>query len=185
MTESHKRTTDGGARTAFLDTPDEAVFPAVSSWSISAAVRRGLPQAEPDWRIRNILVPTDFSHDSTKALKPAIALAKKCDASLTILNVIDINAQGSPGTAQDMMRRLWAESSAQMTRLASCLSGDGNAQTIIAEGLPWEVIIERSRKFDLLVMAKTPRKKAWELFSQHTLRRVIEKASCPVIVVRE
>ena len=48
-------------------------------------------ETEPGWRIRTILVPTDFSACSVEAVAQAAALARHYDATLTILNVIDIN----------------------------------------------------------------------------------------------
>src|ERR1700690_2780050 len=41
--------------------------------------------------IRKILVATDFSPCSTRAVESAVALARQCGASLTLLHVIDIN----------------------------------------------------------------------------------------------
>ena len=139
----------------------------------------------PQWPIRKILVPTDYSRASAKAILRAVAMANQFEAALTILHVIDVNAQGQPGTAKEFMNRLWEDASTQIAQLACSLNGHVEAQTILAEGIPWEVICEKSCEFDLLVMAKDQRGRCWSLFSKHTARRVIENSLCPVMVVRE
>lgn len=40
--------------------------------------------------IKNILVPTDFSPEANNALNVAIQIAKKCNASISLLHVIDV-----------------------------------------------------------------------------------------------
>ena len=134
-------------------------------------------------RVRNILVPTDFSPASSKALECAVALANQCKAALSILHVVDINSQAKSGSAQDLMRRLWEEGAAQVAQLAWRLSSEVEAQTILAEGLPWEVIVEKSQDFDLLVLGQSRAATGGKLFSQHTAQRVIKSSSCPVMVV--
>jgi nucleotide-binding universal stress UspA family protein len=44
--------------------------------------------AEKMQDIKNILVPIDFSENSPKILRSAISLAKKCDAALTVVFVV-------------------------------------------------------------------------------------------------
>ena len=146
-------------------------------------------ETEPGWRIRTILVPTDFSACSVEAVAQAAALARHYDATLTILNVIDINsplARTHLGTAEDLMRQLWATGIAELRRLTDSLAPQHTkAQTRIIEGLPAEVIIENSADFDLLVIGEQCSKSAWHLFSRHTARRVIEEAVCSVLVVHQ
>src|SRR5690242_11121700 len=60
--------------------------------------QRALVQKHSEWYIRNILVPTDYSPISAKALQRAMCIANQCDAAITILHVVDVNAQSSAGT---------------------------------------------------------------------------------------
>jgi nucleotide-binding universal stress UspA family protein len=135
--------------------------------------------------IKKILVPTNFAGSSAKAVERAVAIASQCCATMTILHVIDINAQTKCGGADQLMKRLWEEGSARMGQLAWSLRGQVEAQTRLEEGLPWDKIVERSRDFDLLILGKGRCKTGWKPFSQHTAQRVIEKAACPVMVVHE
>jgi nucleotide-binding universal stress UspA family protein len=138
--------------------------------------------------ISKILVPTDFSPCSERALKFAVSLAQQCRANLTILHVIDINTQSAHGELLppcDMMERLWAMGFEQMGKLAFSLNGQVDAQTAVEEGLPCEQIIEKSRQTDLLILGKRGPRRGWTFFSKHTAQRVIENAGCPVIVVQD
>jgi nucleotide-binding universal stress UspA family protein len=144
-------------------------------------------ETRPDWRIRNILAPTDFSPASVEAVAQAAALARRYDALLTILHVIDSNppaARTHLGTADELMRQLWATGKAELRRLTESLAQQQTrTQARIIEGLPAEVIIELSSSFDLLAINEEPSGSAWNLFSPHTARRVIEGAACPLLVV--
>src|SRR5215471_5928058 len=78
---------------------------------------------------RKILVPTDFSPASNKALECAVAVANQCGATLTIFHVININAQATSGAADELMKRLWDQASARMGQLAWSFSGQVDART--------------------------------------------------------
>ena len=136
--------------------------------------------------VPKILAATDFSPASARAVCEAVAIATEYDAELTILHVIDINAQpgrGELGSAEALMDRRWTQGSAQMGQLACSLRGAAAAETLIKEGLPWEEIVEKSRNFDLLFVGEAASRRRWGIFSAHTGKRVFEKAACPVIVV--
>ena len=126
---------------------------------------------------------TDFSHSSARAVERAIRLADDYDAALTVLHVIDIGWQAGSGAAKELMKELWHESSTQMAQLAWSMCGQLEAQTTIEEGLPWEQILVKSRDFDLIVLGKSRPKAGWKLFCQRTVKRVVENALCPVMVV--
>jgi universal stress protein E len=150
--------------------------------------RFGQSTQSPGARIRRILVPVDFSPASTKAIRVAVGMANQCNAALTILHVIDVNAKhaaGGSGPAERLMKRVWEDGSAQMARLAWSLCGQVEAQTKVEEGLPWEEIVGKSADFDLLVLGKNSARAGWKPFSKRTARRVIENAACPVVVVNE
>ena len=136
-----------------------------------------------DWPIRKILVPTDYSNECRKAMQRGMAIARQFDAELTLLHVIDITTPGGQGTAAQLMQQLWDQGSTQMAHVACSLAGKVEAQTLLAEGIPWEVIIEKSGEFDLIVLGKNGREKGWKFCSKHTARRVIENARCPVMVI--
>lgn len=157
----------------------------------SSRLRHDLPKKTGESRetaIRKILVPTDFSPASNEAVERAVAIANQCNARLTILHVIDINAQADPHrfeSAEDLMERLWGESSARMAQLASSLCGRVEAETAMQEGLPWEEIAERSRDHDLVLLGQGRAKRLRSLFSKCTAQTVLDRAACPVMVVHD
>jgi nucleotide-binding universal stress UspA family protein len=167
-----------------------APSPAVRDWSpnLSASAYWGADGAEGR-PIHRILVPTDFSPCSARAVECAIAMAPQSDASLTILHVIDINPPAASrhcGTADNLMRQLWVRGTSELARLKQSLQQTQvRIQTLLVEGLPFEAIAENSHDFDLLVINEPSSKSAWNFFSKHTARRVIEQAKCPVHVVRQ
>jgi len=160
-------------------------FTAVNTRSLTRAGDHCVRQTGPETLVRKLLVPTDFSAASNKAVKCGAALASQCNAALTILHVVDINSQVATGTAGDLMTNLWAQGSAQIAQLAGSLSGQVEVQTMLGEGLPWEVIVEKSRDFDLLVLGKKGGKRGLKIFSQRTTQRVVENAACPVMVMHQ
>jgi nucleotide-binding universal stress UspA family protein len=186
-----------------MTTPQQIAPPAVpaslSSQSVleppATQVKRvsRAPAAGPDsirlaprQPIERILVPTDFSSGSAKAVALAATLAVQCDASLTLLHVIDINAavpSGLPAAAESLMQKLWSVGFGKMTALQrSLINQNLDAQTAVVEGLPWEQVVERSSSFDLIVLSNR-RSKHRHFFSRHTLERILENAECPVILV--
>ena len=145
--------------------------------------RASKPQKHPSKLVQRILVPTDFSPASEEALSRAVALAHQFHAALTLLHIIDVSKQSSLGTADEFMQTLWAEGSAQINRVAGGLSGETEAQTMLEEGLPWEVIVEKSTDFDLLVLGQRCSRSLGKFFCANTVRRVLKDSGCPVMVV--
>lgn len=154
-----------------------------------SAHARGSAGAEPGRPIHRILVPTDFSECSARAIKRGVALARQSNATLTILHVIDINPPAASthcGSADDLMRQLWVIGTAELARLKKSLEQTQlQIRMLLVEGLPHEAIVENSSGFDLLIISEPHPKSGWSFFSKHTARRVIEQAKCRVHVVSQ
>ena len=156
-----------------------------TSWepATSQTRRNGLART---LSFQRILVPTDFTPPSKRALEHALELAGPSDASITLLHVIDLNAQHPAqefGPAERLMADLWADGTSRMADWVGAYFPQVPAQTMLVEGLPWEQIVERSDGFDLLVMGRYRTRPGWRLFAKHTLERVVQNARCPVTVV--
>jgi universal stress protein A len=137
--------------------------------------------------IGSVLVPTDFSDCAAHALHFAVGLVSAWEAELTILHVIDINAQparGEVGTAQQLMSWVWSDGISQMSGLVKDLGNLVNAKPLFLEGVPWEQAVDQSRRFDLLVLGVPRTKQVWKVFSRGTALRIIRDALCPVLVVK-
>ena len=133
--------------------------------------------------VARILVATDFSADGSHAIEHAASLTEQHRVALTILHVIDVTRQNAVGTAQEFGARLWDEARTHMRGMADLAAKKVDVRTLLVEGLPWEVIAEASKDFDLVVLGsnRRPRRKGW--FSQHTLQRVTSRSHCSVVVV--
>ncbi|HUL51354.1 MAG TPA: universal stress protein [Candidatus Nitrosotalea sp.] len=146
-------------------------------------------QTEMDRTIKNILVPTDFSPCSAQALAKAIRLAWKCGASVTLLHVVDLNLHlppSGPANAERLREELWRESRVQLGQTVWEVGEEEvEIQTLIREGLPWEETALAARDCDLIVIGHHKRNRFRELFSRHTVKRVIDAAPCPVLVIGE
>jgi nucleotide-binding universal stress UspA family protein len=139
-----------------------------------------------------ILVPVDFSDYSAKAIQYGAEFARTFDAELVICHVLEMPVypvsvgMGSvpPIMAADVMpdvkRRL-------ETTVAESV-GDGLEVTqVIREGTPFVEIVQlaKSAGVDLIVMPTHGRTGISHLIIGSTAERVVRKAPCPVLVVRD
>lgn len=134
-----------------------------------------------------VLVPMDFSVCALNALQTAVSVAQRCGARITLVYVMDLNLL--PSYRADMWKieqSLIAEAEANFTKVVRTLPASIRFATKIVRGRPWEQILRvaRERGIDLIVMGK--RKSAfWSLFRRQTVRAIMEKANCDVILVAE
>jgi hypothetical protein len=102
--------------------------------------------SRPRGGIKKMLVATDRSPRSTKAVEQAVTLARQCAATLTILLVIDINLAAAytyAGSAETLRQNILVEAAARVARLADSLAqAQVEAQICVVEGLPGEEIAQ-------------------------------------------
>jgi nucleotide-binding universal stress UspA family protein len=143
---------------------------------------------------RNILVPIDFSEHSKTALKHAASIARKFNARLHVLHVVDdeiqqcfydycldekimsqIEEQSAKTTAENLQRTLLA------------LEGMGSVEltTVVRKGKPHEAILEEQemKGIDLIVMASRGKSGLLGQLMGSVTDRVLRGAKCPVLVV--
>jgi nucleotide-binding universal stress UspA family protein len=144
-------------------------------------------------RIRRILVATDFSKTSAKALKSAIDLAKASRATLTILHayvpfvplVPEQYLEAGTWDRVDTESRRWAER--QLAKLAGRARTSGvRASTKMVIGDPSRHIVRAARSLhaDLIVVGTHGRQGLTKLFLGSVAQRVIATATCPVMTIR-
>ncbi len=143
--------------------------------------------------VRKILVPIDFSHHSQEAIRWAVDLAQRYDAtSLTLVHVI----QPIPWpTSPDGMLAMTGELITQM-RDALALALEGARREVAAKGVPVETalldgvpsteVVELARRggFDLIVIGTHGRTGIKHALLGSVAEKVVRKASCPVLTVR-
>lgn len=142
---------------------------------------------------KRILVPTDGSDISAKAVRAAAELAKLCAAQLQVLSVKEpfpysaiSEMQPVPPQefydAQERLARSRVETACEATR-ALGVSADGSTVEAVH---PWEAILEHanSKQCDLIVMASHGRRGLTALLLGSETQKVLTHSTVPVLVVR-
>ena len=148
-------------------------------------------KAEPAIRIQNILVPTDFSEQSRKALRYAVRMAEEFGARLTVLHVVQPLVYPDFAYAAITMEndKLAEAAGARLDLLNKQLEIDPALirQTLVRTGSPFHEISEAARtlKIDLIVISTHGRSGLTRALIGSTAERVVRHAPCPVLVVRE
>ncbi len=135
-----------------------------------------------------ILCPVDFSCDALAALSRACKLARQAEASVTVLNVIDVPAAlyEMPGVDIDAFRRdAVSRSRARLSEVIRAETARG-LEVIVAEGRPDQEIVRVAveRDMDLIVMGVSGRHAVDLAVFGSTTHRVVRGAPCPVLTVR-
>jgi nucleotide-binding universal stress UspA family protein len=141
--------------------------------------------------IKQIMVPIDFSECSKKALPYALALAREHRADLTLLYVVEpaygAGEYGGIDYAQieASMREGGEKELARMA--AEEVRGQVKAVTQVCVGNPARAIVETARDLpaDLIVIATHGRTGLKHVLLGSVAEHVVQRAPCPVLVVRE
>lgn len=144
-------------------------------------------------RIQNVLVPTDFSEFSKHALQYGCEFARRFDAHLHLLHVMDasltmpdpiMGAPVSDAELHDLQNR--AETAMQGLPEPEWLDGISQVKKIIQTGSPFVEIVRyaRQQEIDMIVLGTHGRTGLAHVLIGSTAERVIRKAPCPVLTVR-
>jgi len=137
---------------------------------------------------RTILVPTDFTDCSAKALAEALALAGALDAKVHLLHVYGID--GLPDDATLLTSAHATEEAAQQKLnelLRTLPSRSAVVEARARLGDPARTIVEVASELgvDLVVMGTHGRRGVTRLFLGSVAEAVLRSAPCTVMVVRE
>lgn len=138
---------------------------------------------------QRLMIPTDGSQTSQRALEKGIQLASSMDAHVTGLYVIDNSAYAAfPGDIEwsqikDMLAKE-SEKALQMVEEA-CQQAGIDCSVHVREGDPAEEIIAASQDYDLIVMGTHGRSGLEHLLLGSVAEKVIRHAEKPVLVVRQ
>jgi universal stress protein A len=140
--------------------------------------------------LKRILVTTDFSEASKKALPYAVALARKLDASLTLLYVVPAHLPADLGQIGIVLEeeRLVAEARERLPRFrAAELDPHLHVETLVVNGGPAHEICRtaEAQAADLLVMGTHGNTGLKHFLLGSVTEKVVRHAPCPVLVVRE
>jgi len=143
--------------------------------------------------IRRILVTTDFSDTSKRAFAPAVTLAGKFGAKifLTYIEedrlpplVVEYMAVG----VDEILGQQIDHATERLGELVAELAREGiEVEPLVAMGTPHVEIVRfaEERNADLIVMATHGRGFISHMILGSTAERVLRRAPCPVLIVRD
>jgi universal stress protein A len=175
-----KPTNHSGAVLLELNERDEPLMAAATSAAVKSP-----------FKLKRILVPTDFSDCAKKALRYAIPLAKEHGAAITLLYVVPANhALGEYGGIDyaSLETEMRASGDKQLAQLAvDEVRGEIATDTIIRTGSPAFEIIDLAKSLcaDLIVISTHGHTGLKHVVLGSVAEHVVRRAPCPVLVVRE
>ncbi len=140
--------------------------------------------------ITKILVPTDGSEPSDRAAEFAIRLAKKFNAEIISVYVIDrliIDEVSKVHEKQELEEEIRKKAERSLNYVVKSAEIEGlKATSVLLEGTPYDQIIRQAEtlKADIIVMGTTGRRGMERILIGSVAERVIEYAPCPVLVVK-
>ena len=145
--------------------------------------------------VKSILVPTDFSEHSDKALKQALDIAKQNKAKLYLLHVIHEAMHQCASDycfSDEMMRQMESGmTSAAQQNLQTQLAKFPDAKEVdvvtdVRRGFPSDEIVkeQEEKKIDLIVMAPLGRTGIARFLVGSVTKNVVKEAKCPVLVAK-
>ncbi|HNP19777.1 MAG TPA: universal stress protein [Fulvivirga sp.] len=144
--------------------------------------------------MKKILVPIDFSSQAKNALYLAMQLAKKSGAKLFLLNMVEIPAVGdplgmsvSPLGSKDFMTALLDERKKRMNEFISKIEEMPDHKLLVNMGNVFDGIMDTQREehIDLIVMGTKGASGVKEFLIGSNTEKIVRRASCPVLAVRE
>ncbi len=139
--------------------------------------------------IKKILVPTDFTVYSDHAIEYAIMVARKFEAKILLIHVIEPFAYSVTDTVQiiDHYTALKTVARPILDNLQKRLLKKGiKVDCTLLDGNPYLEIVEKSRQAgaDLIIMGTHGRTGIDHILMGSVAERVVRLAPCPVLTVR-
>lgn len=135
-----------------------------------------------------ILVATDGSDYTKKAVQHGLELAKTVGAEVTAINIMDIGSvtSSSQGYGLPDINAYMQKGSDEALNYVIEMGKEMGVEvkTISKMGLPASDIIEISKDYDLIVMGTIGRTGISKLLLGSVAEKVVRFAECPVLVIR-
>jgi nucleotide-binding universal stress UspA family protein len=144
--------------------------------------------------VRSILLPTDFSDCGNYALAYATSLARKFEASIICVHVIEpiVPSVGYSGMTEplpiaDISDQLEVSAEHELPKFAECEECAGlEVEELIVHGEAASEIVRvaKDRQVDLIVISSHGRTGLGRMLFGSTAEAVVRHATCPVLVVK-
>ena len=144
---------------------------------------------------KNILVPTDFSEHSDKALRQALDIAEKFNSKVYLLHVVDKGIQQCvadyclPRETMDQIEKESVSKSRElMEHEVNTVAGRPAVEIDfdVQRGVPYDVILQeqQDKDIDLIVIASHGKSGLMGHLMGNVADRVAERATSEVLIVR-
>jgi universal stress protein A len=181
----------------FMNHPEDPTAP--SSGEIRTAESPAhLPAFIPPLDLKKILVPTDFSENSNKALRYAARLAQLNNSRLILFHAFELPelVRSLPHDfsyeSNEVLKKLFDSARERSEEKLVALSRSIQGTEIMIEtsqrlGTPYEEIVNVAREceIDLIVIATHGYTGMKHFLLGSTAERVINVSPCPVLIVRQ
>ncbi|MFN3871686.1 MAG: universal stress protein [Ignavibacterium sp.] len=143
-------------------------------------------------KIKNILLPTDFSKTSFAASEYAVNLALQYGAKIHLLHVLEktppiLTIRTLDLSREKILESIESDAKAQLEKAIEKIKKHGNAEIIpvIRKGLDYEEIINYSKekKIDVIVIATHGRTGLLHTLLGSVAEKVIRFSKTPVLVI--
>ena len=137
-------------------------------------------------KCEHILIATDFSPDSERALTAALGLAQTFAARLTLVYAVDVREEFSEVNATAYLRAMESVVHRELEARRSRAQEAGiAAEALVVHGAPAQRIVQTadSQQADLIVMGTRGRTGVQRMLIGSVAERVLRAATCPVLVV--
>ena len=142
-----------------------------------------------------ILVPTDFSEYSDRALAQALDIAKQYKSKVFLLHVVHEHVYSSAfdlALSEEAVRqikndtRAWAEESLKKQLDSFPEAHEVEVVTNVREGIPYEEILKEGKEkgIDLIVIASLGRTGIAKYLMGGVARNVLKGSKCPVLLTK-
>ena len=145
--------------------------------------------------VKSILVPTDFSEHSDKALKQALDIARMNKAKLYLLHVVHESVHQCAADyclSDEMIRQMESGMTSaaqqnlktQLTKFPEAKEAD--VVTEVRRGFPSDEILkeQQEKKIDLIVIGPLGRTGIARFLVGSVTKNVVKEAKCPVLVAK-
>lgn len=131
--------------------------------------------------MKSILVATDLSERSDRAVRRALRLARSEGALCHVLHVVD------EVLPVEMAGRLREDAQARLVRFVETNKGDARAEISVLVGDPMQAIPEQARRVDaeLVVLGLHRRRAILDRLRETTMERLVRMMQVPVLLVKD
>jgi len=145
---------------------------------------RALSSAWPVLRLKNILVPIDFSEGSLRALPYASFLARQFGCQVTLLYVAHLNVvgeeRGVPRTR--FLEEMKARAKQVLDKVAPSVGP--TVRTVVRVGEPVSEVLKEAvdSDIDLIVLGQRRSNRFWQRWFPTAEGKIVRRAPCPTLV---